>query len=161
MKTQILKLTLCVLGLTTLGCGSATNLVKAKAATIVTLPSQTHHLYEVYAFQEGDNLVIYGKVKQTSGFCITPGHVDVAIVGKNGDVVSTFGIPSIKRGGKKRPGWFGAHYRARIKMMVPLFAQIRLAFHGDHCYPGMTFDVAENYAAPEAYTREHAPLNKP
>ena len=134
--------------LTSLACGAAqVDLVKTNTATIVTLPSQTHELYGVHAFQQEADFVIYGKIKKVQGFCRMPGHIDVAIVSKDAKTLSSFGIP-IKMRGKKRMGWYGADYRARISLVVPRGSEVRIAFHGEHCYPKMTFDVPDNLAVP-------------
>ena len=127
-------------------CGAVrVDLVKADIATLTTLPSETHELYAVYAEQTENELMIFGKVKRKRGFCMQAGHVDAAIIDKKGKVLSSFGMPIIKRG-RKRPGWLGANFRARVPLVVPKGAAIRLAFHGDHCYPQMTFEVTDNYA---------------
>jgi hypothetical protein len=146
MRRNVVSMLLFFVALKCVACGAAqVDLAKARTATITTLPSETHELYAVFIYQQEDDLVIYGKIKKTQGFCITPGHIDVAIVGKGGEILSSFGIP-IERRAKERPGWFGAHYRARIPLIVPHGTEVRLAFHGEHCYRGMTFDVEDNVA---------------
>ncbi|MCP4674469.1 MAG: hypothetical protein GY854_02920 [Deltaproteobacteria bacterium] len=148
MKRRPTSMCLSFLAIICLSCGAAqVDLVKTHRATIYKVPSETHELYAVYAFQKGNDFVIYGKVKKTRGVCITPGHVDVAVIGKDGKILSAFGIP-IRKCGKKRPGWYGANYRARTPFVVPKDAEVRLAFHGEHCYPEMTFKVANNLAIP-------------
>jgi len=128
-------------------CTASVDLVKTRRARIELLPSDTHELYQVSAFQEGGELVLYGKVKLVCGFCILPGYVDIAIVSKDGKLVHSASMPYVDRG-RRRGGWFGAHFRARIPISVPVGARIRLAFHGEHCHRGMTFTTRNNWAVP-------------
>ena len=123
------------------------DLVKSITAKLEVVPTvRTHRIEHVFAFQEGPDLIVYGKLKKVGGFCLTPGWIDMAVVSE-GKVLYKAGLPYIKRG-KRRPGWYGANFRVRVPMRVPKGAAIRLALHGDSCHLGETFDVADNRAVP-------------
>jgi hypothetical protein len=150
LKKSTLKLIVscCFALLFLFACTPRTDLVKTGVAEVVLLPSKTHELCQVRAYQEESEFVVYGKVEETAGFCITPGHVDMAVVSKDGELLHAVGIPYVNRG-NRRIGWLGAHFRARLPGKIPDGATIRLAFHGDACYPGTTFPEADNRASPK------------
>ena len=133
-----IAIALCGTSAVLLACGaSRVDLVKAHIATVTAVPSDQKEFYAVYAEQLGDELLIFGKLNSKPSTVSLPGQVDAAIVGGDGNLLSTFSMP-IQKHGKKRPGWYGAHFRARIPLVVPKGAAIRLAFH-PHGHPGRNF----------------------
>lgn len=142
-----------LIALTTCACeGSRVDIIQSQIAAVTNLATDTHRLKDIRVFQDGSKLVVFGKVEQTQGFCITPGWVDLAIV-KEDKVIYQASIPH-RRGNHRNRGWYGADFRARLPIQVQRDAEIRLIYHGDTCHSGETFEVARNLAVPGNASRQ-------
>jgi|GEM_PF-5148451 len=73
---------------------------------------ETHQFKYVRLYQEGNNILIYGKMKHSNENICLDTHVDIRLIAKNG-VVENISAPLVDRG-LRRTGWSGAHFRAEL-----------------------------------------------
>ncbi len=129
-------------------CSTAgVNLLARDRINLDIVASATHEIKTPTILQQGEELVIYGKIKRKHGFCMGPLRVDVAILDASGNLMEAFSLPHADRG-SHRPGWRGAAFRTRFPIKLPEGATVRLAIQAPACYPGDRFTAAENKALP-------------
>jgi hypothetical protein len=140
----------CTLLLTTMLIGCAHNglLMRKETENVIVAAAQTHQIYAVHVVRKSKELLVYGRVKKIDGFCLTPGHVDIAVLSRSGSILYSAGIPCTDRISHRR-GIYGANFKATIPFILPADATVYFAFHGDNCHSGETFDVADNRAIPK------------
>lgn len=103
---------------------------------IDVLPSRVHAVSIEKIYEDDDELVIYGDVSDGEGTCNTKGHIDLAILdGENNVLVQkvlkhrTVGLKA-----KRRGGWIGADFRTRFPFQLPENSTVRVKYHGPECY---------------------------
>ncbi len=132
------------------GCASSrTNLVKNEMVSVERLPSKGNaHIFKVYVYQEGDELVVSGRVTRRFKYLLSSqGHVDIAVLSPKGEVVgkaSTSYIPRIiRREGQHRASYF----TARFSVIPPKASAVRLSYHAQrYSAAKTTFDCGDNAA---------------
>ena len=132
------------------GCASSrTNLVKNGMVSVERLPSKGNaHIFKVYVYQEGDELVVSGRVTRRFKYLLSSqGHVDIAILSPKGEVIgkaSTSYIPRIvRREGQHRASYF----TARFSVIPPKASTVRLSYHAQrYSAAKKTFDCGDNAA---------------
>ena len=112
---------------------SRVNLIEQGQAKLVVVPSKTHALEKNILYQDGDELIVYGKVKHRTEFCMRQGHVDLVIIGPDGTIIKKASLPYVDRG-QHRKGWSGAHFRLRLPYKLPPHSTVRLAFDDENCF---------------------------
>ncbi len=110
---------------------SRTNLVKNEMVSVELLPSKGNaRIFKVYIYQEGDKLVVSGRVRRFfKNRPTSRGHVDIAVLSPKGEVIgkaSTSYIPRIiRREGQHRASYF----TARFSVIPPKASTVRLSYH--------------------------------
>ena len=112
---------------------------------IEMVPSEFHEFLSVRAYNDGHEFVLYGKVDHLHNYCLTEGHVDLAIFNAAGEELKSTSLPIVDRG-NRRKGWSGAHFRIRLSQKLAEGAKVRLGFHDPECFTGATFDCGRNIA---------------
>lgn len=116
------------------GCSSQrSNLVKMGELFIETIPSTRVYLSDITAKQEGDELVISGKVSRRNTAFSGSGRVDVAVVSPSGVVIDTANVPYTPKILSKTPGarkHRSSHFEARLRCVPSEGTVIRVAYHG-------------------------------
>jgi len=137
-------------------CATTSGYVYKNVDTPVVLsPSDAHDFEYVRVDQSGDELTVYGKVRHEHTYCETEGHVDIAVVASD-DQAAFVGSMPIVRGPSKRPGWYGAAFRAKLPVVLSDDNRILLAFHDPACITGPTFDCGQNAARTDHAEPAHA-----
>lgn len=140
------------------GCASTRPYVYSGLKTPITVrDSEFHRVTYVRAYERGGELVVYGKLEHDHGYCSTEGHVDLAITDGQGRGIQAASLP-LRAGSLKQHGWFGASFRARLRVTPPADSQLLLAVHDAGCWVGETFDCGENVAVTAARTQERSDL---
>jgi len=133
------------------GCSShRSHLVKMEDLFIETIPSSRVYLSDITARQEGDELVISGKVSRRNTSFSGSGHVDVAVVSPGGLVIDTANIPYTPKILPKTPGarkHRASHFEARLRVIPPKWTVIRIAYHAKAASDDL--DHEDNVALPE------------
>ncbi len=119
------------------------------------VPSEDVHISEALAYEDGDELVIYGKVKRGPDNCCDAvrGHVDIVVIGPEGyllDMASTMyrprNIPKVRSRSSR--------FRVRLPYTLPDGVTIRIAYHSrlgaadSVAYAGSMFRCEQNMAIP-------------
>ena len=145
MFGQLLVLTASLVGLAaSSGCASARPYISSNLDDPIEVShSEVHELTYVRAYDDGDDLVIYGRVNHMHRFCPSEGHVDLVLIRQDGEVLERVSIPIVDRGTRRR-GWFGAAFRARLTGHAAERASLRLAVHDERCFRQETFDCGSN-----------------
>jgi hypothetical protein len=133
------------------GFGEITDLLKNHTVLLEQVSSKSFDVSWVGVYQEGDSIDIRGIVKKRAS--VGPslsGHVDLAVLGPNGDLLrraSTSFSPltvSYGTGQGSREGYFSVH----LRMVPPQGTVIRVAHHSRLYSVRKTFDCGENAALP-------------
>lgn len=94
------------------------------------VPSEDVYISRAYAYEDGDELVVYGKVKRSAQNCCDParGHVDIAVLGPEGTVLyvtstlySPRNIPKVRSRTSR--------FTVRLPYTLPEGETIRIAYH--------------------------------
>ena len=138
-------------GVVLAGCVRHNTYVYSSIDNPVELQSSALHRFElVRVYGDDDELVVYGKVAHNHSRCVSPAHVDLAILNAQKKLVMRESLPLSDRGTRRR-GWAGAAFRTRIPGHPQPGEAIRLAFHDDGCVPADHFDCGDSVAvAPQA-----------
>lgn len=122
---------------------------------IAVTGSEYHRISYVRAYEDDGELVVYGKVEHSHGYCPTEGHVDLAMTDRYGKTVQAESLP-LRVGSPKQHGWYGASFRTKFKGAPAVDSRLSLAIHDAGCRAGATFDCGENVAATAAPPPEPA-----
>lgn len=149
-----------LLGLLAIGgtaCASTVPYVSGNLEGRTALADSATHGFEYVRVDQADGqLTVYGKVDHRHSRCESEGHVDVAVVGPEGDITFVASIPMSDRG-SRRKGWYGAAFRARLPTAVPSGGRVQLAFHDPSCTTNPTFDCGDNSAAGPVHPKPMPP----
>jgi hypothetical protein len=118
--------------------------------------SEDVHISEVYAYENGDELIVRGTVKRSPQYCCDParGHVDIAVLGSDGlvlDMISTLYSPRNIPKVRSR----SSHFTVQLPYTLPDGVTVRVAYHnsvevaGSAIYAGDMFVCEENIAIPD------------
>ena len=137
-------------GIGFMGCASdRSNLTESGIVYIERMPSSNKSILGVQAFADNDQLVINGRVKRHSAsFVDGGGHIDIAVVGPEGDIieqVSTKYVPRIIPRRKMR-GMRGSYFEVRLPDVPPAGSTVRIAYHRTAISADRTLDCSENAA---------------
>ncbi|MBW1852732.1 MAG: hypothetical protein JRJ15_15185 [Deltaproteobacteria bacterium] len=125
------------------------NLLKDGTIKLERVPSRGYYISSVYVNQNGDELVITGRVKRRSRAGSGSGHVDIAVVSADGDVleqISTLYKPRIILTRKMHTR--ESYFEARLPTIPPMGSKVRVAYHRDSKPDSKTFSCDENMAVP-------------
>ena len=113
------------------GCATSNLNYKNEASVVFEcMPSEDALISDVHAFEDGDELVILGKVKRAADNCCDAvrGHVDIAIVAPDGFVLdagsflySPRNIPKVRSR--------SSHFKAVLPYIVPEDFVLRITHH--------------------------------
>jgi len=110
--------------------------------------SEFHRVTYVRAYEEDGELVVYGKVEHSHGYCARDEHVDVAIKDARGQDVLAGSLPLKRTTSPKQHGWYGASFRTKLKATPASGSRILLVVHDSGCTTvDGSFDCGENVAA--------------
>lgn len=116
-----------------LACGPTwVDLGKQGTVSVKALPTKEIRFESVYVEQRGSDLYLFGRLQKNGGGDALKGMVKAVIVDPDGVLLSELNIP-VLTGGKKRPGWYGAHFRAKVPLVLSEGSAVRLAFHPCSC----------------------------
>jgi hypothetical protein len=104
------------------------NLVENGTASLEFVPSKGIYVSKAYVYQDGDDLVITGKVKRHSGSLSVTGHVDIVILDPKGTTLKKVAVSHVPRI-VRRQGASDASFSARLPIIPPKGATVRLGFH--------------------------------
>lgn len=114
---------------------------------VSAVSSATHTFDYVRLYAERGELVLYGKVTHRHEASLREPQVDAAITDAAGRAVAQFSLNLVERG-KRRRGWYGASFRARLpRVSVPTHS-VSLAFHEAEASPGCGQNAALRDTSP-------------
>lgn len=139
------------------GCASdRVNLVDRGTLSIERVPSRGIYISEVRVNQDGNELVVTGRVKRRDVSAGGFGHVDVAIIspeGKTLEQVSTYFSPRIIPRKHDHRRLHGSRFEVRLPTIPPTGSKVRVAYHRISKPDSRTSSCGENMAVSEAETR--------
>jgi len=138
------------------GCGvSETANMPGDGVVVRDVAATNVHVIDVQSHQQGDSLVISGRVKRSYNFCCddAKGHVDIVVVGSDGFVIangSTYYSPRNIPKTRTR----ASRFEARLPVTLREGDIIRTAYHESSEYARSasgtsTFQCRLNMATPE------------
>ncbi len=94
------------------------------------MPEKNVSISDVHAYEDGNTLVILGKIKRSAGNCCdtTKGHIDIALVAGDGMVLDLISVPYSPRNIPKA-GTRSSHFTARLPYTLPQDVHFRLRYH--------------------------------
>lgn len=146
-KSSILfTVNLIVIGMALVGCvSSRVNLVDENIVAVERVDSEMNCIYSPHVFQNGDQLVISGRVKCPNFRGFNGGHIDIAILNGEGEILeslSTFHYPrNIPRKGGRE-----SRFHINLPLTPPEGTVVRLAFHKTRICPDGAFQCDDNAA---------------
>jgi len=142
---------LCLAMIVVSGCTSSrVNLVDTEKVTVEKMASKGHvKIWKVYVYQEEGDLVVSGRVKRKSmNLLPAKGHVDIAVISPNGQVIETESVAQTPRViGMSRRRRRGSSFEARLSMVPPEGSTVRITFHPEKNTPERHVDCEKNAAA--------------
>ncbi len=121
------------------------NLADNRTVSLERVHSDNITVSRVYVYQDGDQLEISGRVKRRSSSIFNGGHVDIAIISPDGEIleqVSTRYYPRIIR----RRGARESFFTARLTAIPPKGSIVRVAYHEAVKSGNGVFDCGQNAA---------------
>ena len=96
------------------------------------MPSESVLVSEVHAVRDGDGMLIYGKVKRAADNCCDAarGHVNITVVGPDGEVVDVVSVRYSPRNIPKTRSR-SSRFIARLPYVVPSNFPLRISYHSD------------------------------
>ena len=135
------------------GCSShRSHLVKVEDLFVETIPSSRVYISDITARQEGDELMISGKVSRRNTPFSGAGHVDIAVISPGGLVIETANVPYTPKILPKTPGarkHRTSRFEARLRCIPPAWTVIRVAYHARAASGDPMPDHENNIALPE------------
>ena len=113
------------------GCATSNvNYTNEASVLFERMPSEDVLISDVHAYEDGDELVIYGKVKRAADNCCDAarGHVDVAIVAPDGLVIDIINVLYSPRNIPKVRSRT-SHFTTRLPYIVPEDMTLRITYH--------------------------------
>lgn len=115
------------------GCATSSLNYKNEASVVFEFtPSEDVLIKDIHAFENGDELVILGKVKRTAKNCCDAvrGHLDLALIAPDGFVLDTGSffysprnIPKVRSR--------SSHFKAILPYIVPEDFVLKITYHSD------------------------------
>jgi len=96
------------------------------------VPSVDVFVSEVHSYEDGDTLVVYGKVKRTAANCCDAvrGHLDMVVVRPDGSVLDALSLVYSPRNIPK-VRTRSSRFTTRLPYTVPAGTTLRIAYHND------------------------------
>ena len=108
------------------------NLVTKKGVTIETVHSERVRISHVAVSEDGNELVITGKVYRRNRSISGSGHVDVTILDSADNVIEKGGAPYTPTTLPKTPGarrHRGSRFEVRLPSVLPAGSRVQVAYH--------------------------------
>ncbi|MBW1851607.1 MAG: hypothetical protein JRJ15_09280 [Deltaproteobacteria bacterium] len=140
------------ISITGLGCASnGVNLIKNGAVTLERIPSKGYYISHVEVYQNDNELVLHGNVKRRPHSNTGTGHVDIAIVSPDGEILEEI-ITSYRPRiiSKRRLRKCKSYFIVSLSIVPPKGSIVRVAYHRNSKPDSRTFSCGENRAASEA-----------
>jgi len=131
-----------------MGCSSRLNLVKNGTYLAEELKSDGIDVSSVSVYEDNGFLVVSGKLRRTNRHRSYPGHVDIAILDKDGSITAKTSVKNKMQfiGRSKRRS---SSFTARFDILPPEGSTIQVAFHRKSSSNATQFNCAENAAVDE------------
>jgi len=108
------------------GCATGNDLVRNGTLNVERIDSARATISSVYVRQEGEGIYVRGKVsKRSSGRSPIPGHVHIAVIDDEGDVLGDIRTSYDRTSGKAR----SAHFYVRIPIELSNGSTLRVTHH--------------------------------
>jgi len=108
------------------------NLITKKGVSIETIHSAQVHISDVVVSEDGNELVITGKVYRRNRSISGSGHVDVTILDPAGNVIEKGSVPYTPTTLPKTPGarrHRGSRFEVRLPSVLPAGSRVQVAYH--------------------------------
>lgn len=138
MRVTIIRISICITGLSLIlvpvifsGCSVGNSgYSKESAVLFERIPEKNVSISDVHAYEDGNTLVILGKVKRSAGNCCdtTKGHIDIALVAGDGTILDLTSVSYSPRNIPKT-GTRSSHFTARLPYTLPEDVHLRLRYH--------------------------------
>jgi len=155
MKRILMKKTISLISLLMAGSlvwsGCATqqlNLVEKGDVSIELVRSKEIHIPRATVVQDGDELVISGKVKRRHSSLVHGGHIDIAIIGPEGEILDQVSTPHIPRI-IPRKSTQTASFTVNLPTHLDYGSTVRVAYHSPKESRHDQFDCRDNAACPD------------
>ncbi len=115
------------------GCATVNTNGRHEASVLFDqVPSADVLVSEVHAYEDGDTLVVCGKVKRTAANCCNAarGHLDITVVGPDGSLLDAVSLVYSPRNIPKTRTR-SSRFTTRLPYTVPAGAILRLAYHNN------------------------------
>jgi hypothetical protein len=131
-----------------LGCGSnRSNLAESGSIHVKEVPSEGKSILGVRIYEDGDRLLITGKVRGLGSFTSRRGHIDIAVIGPDGEILEQSSAPILPRTLVRRQtrNMLRSHFGTQMRDVPPSRSTIHIAYHGN-IFPIIELRCSENKA---------------
>lgn len=129
----LFQLGLMITGMFLSGCTPKhLNLITQKGVSIETTHSTQAHISDVVVSEEGNEIVITGKVSRLNRAISGSGHVDVTILDPSGNVIDKGTVPYTPATLPKTPGarkHRGSRFEVRLNCILPTGSKVQVTYH--------------------------------
>lgn len=108
------------------------NLITKKGVSIEAVHSARVHISDLAVSEDGNELVITGKVSRRNPSISGSGHVDVTILDPAGNVIEKGSVPYTPATLPKTPGarrHRGSRFEVRLPCVLPAGSKVQIAYH--------------------------------
>lgn len=108
------------------------NLITKKGVSIEAVHSARVHISDLAVSEDGNELVITGKVSRRNPSISGSGHVDVTILDPAGNVIEKGSVPYTPTTLPKTPGarrHRGSRFEVRLPCVLPAGSKVQIAYH--------------------------------
>ncbi|MFQ5455876.1 MAG: hypothetical protein ACE5EA_06700 [Nitrospirota bacterium] len=144
----VISISLCITAILLFSCASnRVNLVKNNRVFLERLPSKDIYVSRAYVYQEGNDIVISGKVRtHRVSRILSKGHVDIGIFDPDEIVLAKVSVSYPSRVISRRRGYPESSFSVLIPVIPPQGATVRVGYHGSSYSDEKIFDCGRNVA---------------
>lgn len=132
------------------------NLITKKGVSIEAIHSAGAHISDMAVSEDGNELIITGKVYRRNRSISGSGHVDVTILDPAGNVIEKGSVPYTPKTLPKTPGarkHRGSRFEVRLPRVLPAGSKVQVTYHATIKPESNGFDCERSVSAPTSVNK--------
>lgn len=132
------------------------NLITKKGVSIEAIHSARAHISDMAVSEDGNELIITGKVYRRNRSISGSGHVDVTILDPAGNVIEKRSVPYTPKTLPKTPGarkHRGSRFEVRLPRVLSAGSKVQVTYHATIKSERNGFDCERSVSAPTSVNK--------